>query len=128
MIRHYRVTLVDALEAHRTALTKGGGRFGVLREPDLLSALGRPYSGYHRPIARKCAALLHAMVGNHPFVDANKRTAWLVTVLLIRRSGYELSLTPDEKIDDVVVDVANGEKSFDDMVAWFQERLMKTRN
>ena len=51
------------------------------------SAIARPYSGYHRAISAKAAALLHSMVGNHGFVDANKRTAWLVVEILIDRSG-----------------------------------------
>lgn len=95
------------------------------RKEDLLSALGRPYSGYYRPIARKCAALLHSMVKNHPFVDANKRTAWLVTTLLISRSDYELSLKADDRIDDLVVGVAENEVGFDELANWFKQRLLK---
>ncbi|NNE81872.1 MAG: type II toxin-antitoxin system death-on-curing family toxin [Silicimonas sp.] len=88
-----------------------------------MSALARPYSGYHRPIARKCAALLHAMVKNHPFVDANKRTAWLVTMLLIRRSRYDITLASNDRIDDLVVSVAEDEVVFDEIVEWFRVRL-----
>lgn len=113
------------MEAHRTALTKGGGRFGLQREEDLLSAIGRPYSGYYWSISKKCAALLHSMVKNHPFVDANKRTAWLLTSLLIRRSGYELALSSDDRIDDLVVCVAEDEIGFDELVDWFKVRLVK---
>jgi death-on-curing protein len=106
-------------------LTKGGGRAGLISEQNLLSALARPYSGYHRPIARKCAALLHSMVKNHPFVDANKRTAWLVTNILIVRSGYMLDLELGDRIDDLVVGVAEDNIKFDDLVAWFRVRLSK---
>lgn len=117
--------MTDAIEAHLTALSKGGGRPGILRDADLLSALGRPYSGYHRPIARKCAALLESIVKNHPFVDANKRTAWLVTVLLIGRSGYELALEQEDRIDDLVVDVATNDFAFDELVSWFSARFYR---
>ena len=65
------------------------------------------------------------MVKNHPFVDANKRTAWLVTSLLISRSNYDLSLKMDDRIDDLVVGVAENEIGFDELVEWFQERLLK---
>lgn len=92
---------------------------------NLLSALARPYSGYHRPIARKCAALLHAMVQNHPFVDANKRTAWLVTNLVILRSGYQLELLAEDQIDDLVVAVAEHDISFDELVQWFRVRIVR---
>jgi death on curing protein len=123
-LRHYRVTLADVLAAHDEALTYGG-RDGILNLGVIESAIGRPYSGYHRPIAKKSAALLHALVQNHGFVDGNKRTSLLVTLLLIERSGYRLVLAPDERIDDVVVDVAEGLMGFEDLAIWFCARLAK---
>lgn len=89
------------------------------------SALARPYSGYHRTIERKAAAILHSMVGNHGFVDGNKRTAWLLSELLIDRSGYQLDIADDAPIDDLVVAIAEGEMAFDDLVAWFKARLRR---
>lgn len=89
------------------------------------SAIGRPYSGYHRSIQRKAAALLESVVGNHGFVDGNKRTAWLLVELLIERSGYFLDIPDDEPIDDLVVDVASGRTSFEDLEAWFADRLLR---
>lgn len=88
------------------------------------SALSRPYSGYHRSIQRKSAALLHSMVGNHGFVDGNKRTAWLLVELLIDRSGYRLAIPDDAPIDDLVVATASGQIGFDDLVQWFAIRLV----
>ena len=87
------------------------------------SALARPYSGYHRPIANKAAAVLHSMVGNHGFVDGNKRTAWLLVEILLDRSGYVLKIPDDEPIDDLVVAVAEGRIGFKELVAWFKARL-----
>jgi death-on-curing protein len=65
------------------------------------------------------------MVKNHPFVDANKRTAWLVTNLLIVRSGYVLRLQPGDRIDDLVVDVAEDAIPFDDLADWFRSRISR---
>lgn len=121
---HYRVTLADALTAHDAAL-RFGGRDGISSLHLIESALARPYSGYHRPIARKAAALLHSMVGNHGFVDGNKRTAWLLTELLIDRSGYVLDIPDEERIDDLVVAVAAGELGFDALALWFGQRLRR---
>jgi len=89
------------------------------------SALARPYSGYHRSIERKAAAVLHSVVGNHGFVDGNKRTAWLLTETLIGRSGYTLAIDDDEPIDHLVVAVADGRMTFDDLVPWFRARLRR---
>jgi len=65
------------------------------------------------------------MVSNHGFVDGNKRTAWLLTELLIERSGYVLDIADDVPIDDLVVGVADGRIAFDDLVAWFRPRLRR---
>lgn len=121
---HYRLTLADALTAHDEAL-RYGGRDGITSLHLIESALARPYSGYHRPIHRKAAAVLHSMVGNHGFVDANKRTAWLLVEILLDRSGYTLAIPDDERIDDLVVDVASGALRFDDIVAWFRKRIVR---
>lgn len=116
--------MADAVTAHDEAL-RYGGRDGISSLHLIESALARPYSGYHRSIARKSAALLHSMVNNHGFVDANKRTAWLLTELLIERSGYSLAIPDDARIDDLVVATASDEISFDDLVLWFQVRLKR---
>ncbi|WP_299943237.1 type II toxin-antitoxin system death-on-curing family toxin [uncultured Ruegeria sp.] len=116
--------MADAIAAHDEALTFGG-RDGVASLDLVESALGRPYSGYHRSISRKAAALLQSMIGNHGFVDGNKRTAWLVVEILIERSGYCLEIDDDEPIDDLVVAVAAGELGFVDLHAWFKGRLKR---
>jgi death-on-curing protein len=110
------------MEAHDEALNYGG-RPGVVSLDMIESAIARPYSGYHRPIYRKAAALLHSMVGNHGFTDGNKRTAWILTEILIARSDFVLVLDEADTIDDLVVDVAAGETGFDELVLWFRTRI-----
>lgn len=68
---------------------------------------------------------MHSMVGNHGFVDGNKRTSWLLVELLIDRSGYRLDIPDDEPVDDLVVAVASGQLGFEDLVAWFRPRLVR---
>jgi death on curing protein len=123
-LRHYRVKLADVLAAHDEALIYGG-RAGVIGLDQIQSAIGRPYSGYHRQIQRKAAALLHALIQNHGFVDGNKRSALIVTLMMVERSGYRLTLQQHEKIDDVVVAVADGNMAFDELVSWFASRLQR---
>jgi death-on-curing protein len=122
---HYRLTLADALDIHAQAL-EFGGRPGIHSLHMIESALGRPYSGYHRAIARKAAALLHSMVGNHGFVDANKRTSWILVRVLLDRSRYELRLQPDDRVDDLVVSVADGTMTYDGLVLWFRSRIVRS--
>lgn len=70
--------------------------------------------------------MLHACVANHGFVDANKRTAWIVAELLIERSGYELLMPEDEPIDDLVVAIAAGDMRLDEVENWFKVRIRKS--
>jgi death-on-curing protein len=123
-VAHYRVTLADALAGHEEALVYGG-RDGIISLHLIESAIARPYSGYHRSMATKSAALLHAMVNNHGFVDGNKRTAWLLVELLIERSGYRLDIPDDARVDDLVVDVASGKLTFKEIAEWFARYLVR---
>lgn len=104
---NYRLTLADLIVKHNEALSYGG-REGVVNLDSLKSAIGRPCSGYHRRIERKAAALLEALVQNHGFVGGNKRAAMLATDLLVRRSGYSLKLLLHERLDDLIIEVAEG--------------------
>lgn len=69
---------------------------------------------------------MHSCVSNHGFIDANKRTAWILTEMLIERSGYHLAVPDDEPIDDLVVSVASGGTDFKDLENWFALRIAKS--
>jgi death-on-curing protein len=47
----------------------------------------------------KAAALLYSIIIFHPFVDANKRTAFESTKILLRLNGYQLTVTPSEGVN-----------------------------
>lgn len=121
---HYQVTIEDVHLAHEIALTKGGGRDGIVRLEALLGAIGRPYHGYHETLEEKAAALLHAIASCHGFADANKRTSWLVTMILLEESACRLALKKGENADDVPVDLIEGRLSQDGLVAWFRDRIV----
>ena len=124
--RHYQVSIEDALAAHENALADDGGLPGLLDRNALLSALGRPYHGYHPELYQKAAALIHAIVKNHAFVDGNKRTAFHLAMLLIRRSRY--ALPPDiEDFVQVLCDVAAGAMDYDDLEEWLRVRIFRPR-
>ncbi len=126
-MRHYRVTLGDALQAHEEALTYGGAP--GIRSLDLIaSAIGQPYHGYHRSIYRKAAALLQSLAQNHGFVDGNKRTALLSVDLLIRRSNYKYRGRSNDvarTLENLVLGVVEHRIDFDESVATFEALLRR---
>ena len=93
------------------------------------AAIARPYSGYYRLIAQKAAALLHSLATNHGFIDGNKRTALFMTALLLTRSGYKLRDDDEDllnrEVEEMVLAVVEHRMNFDDLKAWFKERIVK---
>ena len=120
----------DAHRAHDFAL-EYGGRPGILDAGRIEAAINRPYSGYFRSIASKAAALFEAITNNHGFVDGNKRTAILLTDLLIKKSGYRLTVAHenedlDKSLEELAVSVARGELQIAYITNWFRQRLTRS--
>lgn len=91
-IRWLTPRMVEAF--HRETITRHGGGDG-LRDAQLLeSALARPrnrvaYDG-DATIFDLAAEYCAGIVGNHPFVDGNKRTGLLSAVVFLSFNGYRL--------------------------------------
>ena len=96
----------DALALHDRLLALDGGAGGV-REPDLLkSALARPQQIYaygDKPdIVDMAAAYTVGIIRNHPFVDGNKRTGFVVGVLFLEMNGYFFTATEEGSTESVL--------------------------
>jgi death on curing protein len=131
--KHYRLTAADIYDAHDEAL-EDGGLPGVISETSILSAIARPYAEYagrrlFPSMAKKAAALTEAVAKNHGFTDGNKRTAVLCVGILLERSGYQLADdVSDEEVEDIVLRVANSEISLNELIIWFQHRIVRLRS
>lgn len=114
----------QVLEFHDLIISKWGGRPGVLSLPGLESALARPFHGYHNTLPAQAAALLHGLLKNHPFVDGNKRTATLTTLVALEESGIQVIGSRQYRNIDVMVEaVAANTKSETDLKVYFQRRM-----
>ena len=116
-----------ALAIHQRQLAEHGGMEGV-RDPGMLSsALARPrhlfsYSGDSVDLPALAAAYAFGIARNHPFVDGNKRTAYVVcrTFLIINGSDFEAS--KQEKYN-VFLSLAEGSLSEEQLAEWIREHL-----
>jgi len=81
------------LAAHEEQLADHGGSPGI-RDPGLLeSALARPLNlaAYGKPdVCDLAAAYAVGLAKNHPFIDGNKRIAFVALELFLAVNGYEL--------------------------------------
>ena len=66
------------------------------------------------------AALLESLAINHPFVDGNKRAAFLAVGLFLHLNGYRLKVSPAEATLTMLA-VAAGELSEDAFAAWLRQ-------
>ena len=70
-------------------------------------------------IFEKAAVYIRALIGDHPFVDGNKRTAITMGVLLLQRDGHNLTATPKE-LEDFAVQVAVEHLAIPAIAAWLE--------
>ena len=114
-----------ALAIHDRQLAEHGGGSGV-RDPGLLeSALARPINSWsygEADAAALAAAYAFGVARNHPFVDGNKRTAWVLARLFLALNGHELRFEAAEAIAAMLA-LAAGELSEEEMADWFRSRL-----
>ena len=100
------VTKAVVLAVHDAQLAEHGGGRGVRDEGLLETALDRPKNRYHymqqdeggqeqmsaSDVAALDAADAYGIAKNHPFVDGNKRTSFVVCELFLALNGYDLTM------------------------------------
>ena len=110
---------------HEAQLAEHGGASGI-RDTNLLeSALARPLNldNYGQPdIADLAASYACGIAGNHPFVDGNKRTAFVVAEVFLELNGSELK-ADDAACVETMLKVAAGDMDQEVMAAWIRANL-----
>ena len=117
------ITEQEVLAIHDRQLTEHGGPSG-LRDPGLLdSALARPHQlfAYGDPDTFDLAASYTAgIVRNHPFVDGNKRTGFVIGILFLELNGYRFT-APEADATQAVLSLAAGEMTEERFTAWLRD-------
>lgn len=113
------------LAVHEESLLLHGGPEGV-RDLGLLdSALARPknpfaYSEQAPIFAQLAAAYAKGIIANHPFVDGNKRTAFVVSITFLRLNGLRLTAPKEDRVL-TFWRLAAGEITEAQLALWFAE-------
>ena len=113
------------LATHEESLLFHGGPEGVRDLGLLESALARPknllaYSEQAPSLVQLAAAYAKGIVANHPFVDGNKRTAFVVSITFLRLNGLELSAPKEDRVL-TFWKLAAGEITEFELALWFAE-------
>ena len=87
---------------HEESLSTFGGASGLRDEGLLDSALHRPRNlhelGGVSDLSALAAAYAHGLSRNHPFVDGNKRAAFLAIGVFLAINGRRLTASPVEAV------------------------------
>jgi death on curing protein len=95
----------DALAIHDMMLAQHGGLAGIRDSGLLESSLGRPRHllVYYKPTLHDlAAAYAYAIVQDHPFMDGNKRTGFMVAATFLEVNGVELTASETEMVGAIL--------------------------
>lgn len=115
------------LALHDRQLAEHGGTTGVRDEGLLESALARPHQlyAYGEPVpdlADLAASLALGLARNHPFVDGNKRTAFVSYRTFLALNGAELNAPAEEKYLTILA-LAEGKLSAEEFAVWLRAHI-----
>lgn len=118
----YWFTREECLALHDMMLNHYGGIVGVRDENLLESALARPRQLYHygKPtMAELAASYAIGIVKNHPFLDGNKRTGFMLGAGFLERNGFAFAAAETEAVLQTLA-LAAGEISESDYAKWLK--------
>ena len=106
------LSLGEVLEIHRDQIERYGGGPGIRDLGLLQSALAMPAAGFggrylHTDLFEMAAAYLFHITQNHPFVDGNKRTGAVASLVFLSLNGVDI-LAEEEEFEKIVLGVAEG--------------------
>jgi death-on-curing protein len=108
---------------HDCQIQQHGGSLGI-RDENLLSAsLARPRHlfAYTQPsLFELAAAYGYGLAKNHPFIDGNKRTAFMVMYVFLGLNRYLLEV-PDREVVQMMERLATDEETQEDLAQWLEK-------
>lgn len=121
-----------ALAIHARQVAEHGGLDGV-RDPGLLdSALARPRQkfAYVDPtpdLPALAASYAYGIARNHPFLDGNKRTAFVVCRTFLLLNGMDFEATREEKYR-TFLGLAEGRVSEEELAEFLRSRARRVES
>ncbi|MCG9900426.1 MAG: type II toxin-antitoxin system death-on-curing family toxin [Hydrotalea sp.] len=124
------ISIKEVEEIHQALINTFGGSHGIRDVSVLESALARPFQCFynkelHPTPIHKAASLIESILMNHPFIDGNKRTGYVLMRILLINNGLDISASLDEKYK-FVISIASGQSKFEQIVAWLNNHVVKT--
>lgn len=115
------------IAVHAEQIAEHGGKNGLRDRGLLSSALARPrnIAGYKTPtVFDLAAAYAYGIVKNHPFIDGNKRTGFLVAYIFLAMNGWKLIASEASAVEAVLA-LASGGMSEAEFADWLKTQSIR---
>lgn len=121
------ITADDVIQIHSRVIQRSGGMDGLRDRASLEAAVSAPMQSFggqdlYPTTVEKIARLGYGLASNHAFVDGNKRIGAMMTQLLLKWNGFQMSLCSGE-LADMFIAIADGSAGESDLLAWIQRHL-----
>ena len=121
------ITADDVIQIHSRVIQRSGGMDGLRDRAGLEAAVSAPMQSFggqdlYPTTVEKIARLGYGLASNHAFVDGNKRIGAMMTQLLLKWNGFQMTLSSGE-LADMFIAIADGSAGEPDLLAWIQRHL-----
>ncbi len=118
----------QAIAIHSRQLRRFAGAPGLRDDGLLRSALERPVNKWHyeqAALPELAAAYAFGLAKNHAFVDGNKRLAFMMLVVFLRKNGVRFA--PEQThATAIIMALAAGEVSEESLTRWIRDTWPKS--
>ena len=121
------ISAEDVILIHSRVIEGSGGLDGLRDRDGLEAAISAPMQTFdgkelYPTDLEKIARLGFGLASNHTFVDGNKRIGAMMTQLLLKWNGYDLTLHTGE-LADMFIAIADGTAKEKDLLDWIHRHL-----
>ena len=121
------ISAEDVILIHSRVIEGSGGLDGLRDRDGLGAAVSAPMQTFdgkelYPTDLEKIARLGFGLASNHAFVDGNKRIGAMMTQLLLKWNGYDLTLHSGE-LADMFIAIADGTAKEKDLLDWIHRHL-----
>jgi len=114
---------------HQDQIQQHGGSLGVRDENLLAASLARPRHllVYGQPdLFDLAAAYGYGLAKNHPFIDGNKRTAFMVMYVFLGLNRYLLEV-PEMEVVQIMERLATDQENQESLAQWLRQNSLLQR-
>ena len=121
------ISAEDVILIHSRVIEGSGGLDGLRDRDGLEAAVSAPMQTFdgkelYPTDLEKIARLGFGLASNHAFVDGNKRIGAMMTQLLLKWNGYDLTLHSGE-LAEMFIAIADGTAKEKDLLDWIHRHL-----